>query len=102
MHNDNVEKADFNITRRHCFKVFKVCTRLRLRSSFFSQRVILVFRDITNEQSDCVNVRIVQMFTNMFNMYLREGKLPNSWKDASVIIIHKKGDTADIKKNTVQ
>ena len=40
---------------------------------------------------------IVQMFTNMFNRSLREGKLPNSWKDASVIIIHKKGDTADIK-----
>ena len=43
---------------------------------------------------------IVQMFTNMFNRCLREGKLPNSWKDASVIIIHKKGDTADIKKTT--
>ena len=41
---------------------------------------------------------ILQMFTNMFNRCLREGKLPNSWKDASVIIIHKKGDTADIKK----
>ena len=40
---------------------------------------------------------IVQMFTNMFNRCLREGKLPNSWKDASVIIIHKTGDTADIK-----
>ena len=40
---------------------------------------------------------IVQMCTNMFNRCLREGKLPNSWKDASVIIIHKKGDTADIK-----
>ena len=40
---------------------------------------------------------IVQMFTNMFNRCLREGKLPNSWKDALVIIIHKKGDTADIK-----
>ena len=39
----------------------------------------------------------VQMFTNMFNRCLREGKLPNSWKDVSVIIIHKKGDTADIK-----
>ena len=33
---------------------------------------------------------IVQMFTNMFNRFLREGKLPNSWKDASVIIIHKR------------
>ena len=39
---------------------------------------------------------IVQMFTNMFNRCFREGKLPNSWKDASVIIIHKKGDTAYI------
>ena len=43
---------------------------------------------------------IVQMFINMFNRCLREGKLPNSWKDASVIIIHKKGDTTDIKKTT--
>ena len=43
---------------------------------------------------------IVQMFTIMFNRCLREGKLPNSWKDASVIIIHKKCDTADIKKTT--
>ena len=40
---------------------------------------------------------IVQMFTNMFNRCLREDKLPNSWKDASVIIIHKNGDIADIK-----
>ena len=43
---------------------------------------------------------ILQMFTNMFNRCLREDKLPNSWKDASVIIIHKKGHTADIKKTT--
>ena len=41
---------------------------------------------------------IVQMFTNMFNLCLREGKLSNSWKAASVIIIHKKGDTADIQQ----
>ena len=38
------------------------------------------------------------MFTNMFNRCLREDKLPNSWKDASVITIHKKGDTSDIKQ----
>ena len=43
---------------------------------------------------------IIQMFTNMFNRCLSEGKLPNSWKNASVILIHKKGDTADIKKTT--
>ena len=40
---------------------------------------------------------IVHTFSNMFNRCLREGKLPNSWKDASVITIHKKGDTSDIK-----
>ena len=40
---------------------------------------------------------IVQMFTNMFNRCLSEGKLQNSWENASVILIHKKGDTADIK-----
>ena len=39
---------------------------------------------------------IIQMFTNMFKRCLSEGKLPNSWKNASVILIHKKGDTADI------
>ena len=42
---------------------------------------------------------IVQMSTNMSNRCLREGKLPSSWKYASVIIMHKKGDTADITKN---
>ena len=41
---------------------------------------------------------LVQMFTNMFNRCLSEGKLPNSWKNASVILIHQKGDTADITK----
>ena len=51
-----------------------------------------------NITADVGGEPIVQMFTNMFNRCLREGKLPNSWKDASVIIIHKKGDRADIKK----
>ena len=41
---------------------------------------------------------IVKMFTDMFNRCLGGSKLLNSWKDASVTIIHKKGDTADIKK----
>ena len=44
---------------------------------------------------------IVQMFTNMLNRCLSEGKLPNSWENASVILIHKKGDTTDIKKNYI-
>ena len=43
---------------------------------------------------------IVQMFTNMFNRCLSEGKLPNRWENASMILIHKKGDTADTKLQT--
>ena len=39
---------------------------------------------------------IVQMFTKMFNICINDGKLPNSWTNASVIIIYKKGDTAEI------
>ena len=42
---------------------------------------------------------IVQMFTNMFNRCLREGKLPNSWTDASVIITHKKGDNYEMRQS---
>ena len=52
--------------------------------------------NITADVLKDVGEAIVQMFTNMFKRCLREGKLPNSWKDASVIIIHKKGDPADI------
>ena len=28
---------------------------------------------------------------------LSDGRVPSSWKNASVVLIHKKGDTADIK-----
>lgn len=40
---------------------------------------------------------ITEMFTRLFNRCLQEGKVPTSWKNASVVILHKKGDTADIK-----
>ena len=43
---------------------------------------------------------IVEMSTNMFNRCLREGKLPNSWENVSVIIIHKKGDIAQPTSST--
>ena len=39
---------------------------------------------------------IVQMFTNMFNGCISDGKLPNSWTNGTVIIIYKNGDTAKI------
>ena len=40
---------------------------------------------------------IVKILTKLFNRRVLEGKVPCCWKNASVIIIHKKGDTADIK-----
>ena len=36
---------------------------------------------------------IVKMFTKLFNRCIADGKVPNSWKNASVIILHKKGDS---------
>ena len=39
----------------------------------------------------------VKMFTKLFNRCIADGKVASSWKNASVIILHKKGDTADIK-----
>ena len=40
---------------------------------------------------------IVKMFTKLFNRSIADGKVPSGWKNASVIIVHKKGDTPDIK-----
>ena len=40
---------------------------------------------------------IVKMFTKLFNRCIADGKVPSSWKNASVIILHKKEDTVDIK-----
>ena len=40
---------------------------------------------------------IVKALTQLFNRCLSDGRVPSSWKNASVVLIHKKGDTADIK-----
>ena len=40
---------------------------------------------------------IIKALTQLFNKYLSDGRVPSSWKNASVFLIHKKGDTADIK-----
>ena len=41
---------------------------------------------------------IIKALTQLFNRCLSDGRVPSSWKNASVVLIHKKGDTADIKK----
>ena len=40
---------------------------------------------------------IIKALTQLFNRCLSDGRVPSSWKNASVVLIHKKGDTADIK-----
>ena len=40
---------------------------------------------------------IVKMFTKLFNRSIADDKVPSSWKNASVIILHKNRDTPDIK-----
>jgi hypothetical protein len=37
-----------------------------------------------------------QILANVFNFCIRCSKIPHSWKEANVAMIHKKGDTADI------
>ena len=41
---------------------------------------------------------IIEMLGKLFNNCLTEGRVPSKWKNASVVILHKKGDTSDIKK----
>ena len=40
---------------------------------------------------------IVDILTKLYNRCLSEGQVPSTWKNASVIILHKKGDKTDIK-----
>ena len=40
---------------------------------------------------------IIKALTQLSNRCLSDGRVPSSWKSASVVLIHKKGDTADIK-----
>ena len=39
----------------------------------------------------------VKQLTNIFNHILERNKIPAEWKEARMIILHKKGDMRDIK-----
>ena len=41
---------------------------------------------------------IASDLTNLYNQCLNQKRVPSAWKNAPVILIHKKGDTGDIKK----
>ena len=40
---------------------------------------------------------IIKALTQLFNRCLSDGRVPSSWKNASVVLIYKRGNTADIK-----
>ena len=41
---------------------------------------------------------MIQILTDLFNTCLHHQQVPKAWKNALVVLIHKKGNTSDIKK----
>ena len=39
----------------------------------------------------------IRQLAGLYNQILREKKIPSTWKEAKIILLHKKGDKADIK-----
>ena len=40
---------------------------------------------------------MIQILTDLFNTCLHHQQVPKAWKNALVVLIHKKGNTSDIK-----
>ena len=41
---------------------------------------------------------MIQILTDLFNTCLHHQQVPKAWKNALIVLIHKKGNTSDIKK----
>ncbi|PIK54411.1 endonuclease-reverse transcriptase [Apostichopus japonicus] len=52
-----------------------------------------IMMDTLNEAGDAVNKELAKLFTAC----LHQGKVPQKWKDANMIILHTKGDKRDLK-----
>ena len=40
---------------------------------------------------------MIQVLTDLFNTCLHHRQVPKAWKNALIVLIHKKGNTSDIK-----
>ena len=52
--------------------------------------------NITAEVLKCGGETIIKIIAQLFTKCLRTNTVPSSWKNANIIILHKKGDTKDL------
>ena len=53
--------------------------------------------DISSDVYKEGGTEVIEQLTGLYNQILKEKKLPQSWKEAKIILLYKKGDKADIK-----
>ena len=53
--------------------------------------------DLTSDIFKIGSTEITTQLVKLYNNILQEKKIPKTWKEAKVILLHKKGDKADIK-----
>ena len=52
---------------------------------------------LTSEMIKLGGEQIIKEITELFNKILQSKKIPSKWKEAKIIILHKKGDKCDMK-----
>ena len=53
--------------------------------------------DITSDIIKIGGARIIKELTKLYNQIMEEKRIPVCWKEAKIILLHKKGDKTDIK-----
>jgi len=53
--------------------------------------------DISSDVHKAGGTEVIEQLTGLYIQILEEKKLPQSWKEAKIILLYKKGDKADIK-----
>jgi hypothetical protein len=53
--------------------------------------------DLSSDVYKAGGAEIIKQLTGLYNQILEEKKLPNTWKEAKIILLHKKGEKTDIK-----